>query len=217
MKTEQIKSALQQLELVFCRVVLRYDVPSCAMPCNCNLCYAVLPGASLCDDSRIRREDHPDLRVLPSGSLRKAILPFSLWTWFSRRLPGAALCGISRDGGGGECGEGRGFLCVLKSLLSRAMCVLVMITLLPYLHLILTVCLSKIHAVVALQEQIKQVAARAKDNDKRSLTQLDQLQNELDGYVAADCPMCGSYMIRAIGLSLTSSGNDSQEATSWLL
>lgn len=69
----------------------------------------------------------------------------------------------------------------------------------------------------ALQEQIKQVASRAKDNDKRSLTQLDQLQNELDSYVAADCPLCGNYMIRSIGMSLTGSEKEQLEAKTWAL
>jgi uncharacterized protein with von Willebrand factor type A (vWA) domain len=75
----------------------------------------------------------------------------------------------------------------------------------------------QVHAVATLQDQIKQVASRAKDNDKRSLTQLDQLQNELDGYVAADCPLCGNYMIRSIATSLTESEKDKMEAMTWVL
>lgn len=76
---------------------------------------------------------------------------------------------------------------------------------------------EEVLAVAALQEQLKQVAARAKDNDKRSLAQLDQLQNELDGYVAADCPLCGTYMIRSIGVSLVASEKDISEAKTWEL
>jgi hypothetical protein len=70
--------------------------------------------------------------------------------------------------------------------------------------------------VISLEEQIRTVSARAKDNDKRSMNQLEQLQNELDSYLAADCPICGNYMIRSLGMSLISE-HETIEAKSWEL
>mmetsp|Transcript_13019 Transcript_13019/g.19636 ORF Transcript_13019/g.19636 Transcript_13019/m.19636 type:complete len:1090 (-) Transcript_13019:185-3454(-) len=75
---------------------------------------------------------------------------------------------------------------------------------------------TDVKLALSLEEQIKGVAARAKDNDKRSLAQLEQLQAELDGLIAADCPLCGDSMIRSVGRSLISSG-DALEAKSWEL
>lgn len=46
------------------------------------------------------------------------------------------------------------------------------------------------------------------------MNQLEQLQNELDNYIAADCPLCGNYMIRSLGVSLISE-QESIEAKSW--
>jgi hypothetical protein len=48
------------------------------------------------------------------------------------------------------------------------------------------------------------------------MTQIDYLQGELDGYIAADCPLCGYAMIHNIGLPLISD-KDREEAESWLL
>lgn len=69
---------------------------------------------------------------------------------------------------------------------------------------------------MSLEEQIRTVSTRVKDNDKRSMNQLEQLQNELDGYLASDCPLCGNYMIRSLGLSLISE-QEMVEAKSWEL
>jgi len=80
---------------------------------------------------------------------------------------------------------------------------------------------ADIQQVASLKEQISAVSARAKDADKRSMVQMEHLQAELDGLVAADCPLCGDYMIRSTGLSLLPSGlnpGDLQdEAKSWEL
>jgi hypothetical protein len=51
---------------------------------------------------------------------------------------------------------------------------------------------------------------------------MEHLQAELDALVAADCPLCGDYMIRSTGLSLLSSGlssttNMEDESKSWEL
>lgn len=81
---------------------------------------------------------------------------------------------------------------------------------------------ADIQLVASLKEQISAVSARAKDADKRSMVQMEHLQAELDALVAADCPLCGDYMIRSTGLSLLSSGlssttNMADESKSWEL
>jgi hypothetical protein len=47
--------------------------------------------------------------------------------------------------------------------------------------------------------------------------QLESLLAELDGYIAADCPLCGLAMIRAVSVPLIVVEKDSQEAISWEL
>ena len=51
------------------------------------------------------------------------------------------------------------------------------------------------------------------------MAQQEILQNELDGYIAADCPLCGSMMIKQVGLPLIALENpaDAAEAASWEL
>lgn len=46
------------------------------------------------------------------------------------------------------------------------------------------------------------------------MNQLEQLQNELDSYIAVDCSLCGNFMIRSLGVSLISE-QESTEAKSW--
>ena len=60
------------------------------------------------------------------------------------------------------------------------------------------------------------MAARATDADKRALAQQEYLQNELDGYVAADCPLCGYLMIASLAQPLITE-YDIEEAKSWSL
>ena len=71
----------------------------------------------------------------------------------------------------------------------------------------------QLEAVKILDGQIRAISNRAKD-DKRAMAQLEFLQNELDGFVAADCPLCGYVMIRSLALPLISP-EDSVEAKSW--
>jgi hypothetical protein len=71
--------------------------------------------------------------------------------------------------------------------------------------------------VSKIEDQI--VSLRSKllqETDKRAQMQLEYLQTELDGFVGADCPLCGFAMVRSIGQSLLSSETD-EELTSWLL
>jgi len=72
---------------------------------------------------------------------------------------------------------------------------------------------KQLEAVNVLNEQIRVISRRAKD-DKRAMAQQEYLQNELDGYIAADCPLCGYVMIRSLSLPLISE-DDAADAASW--
>jgi len=72
---------------------------------------------------------------------------------------------------------------------------------------------KQLEAVNVLNEQIRVISRRAKD-DKRAMAQQEYLQNELDGYIAADCPLCGYVMIRSLSLPLISE-DDAKDAASW--
>ncbi len=74
---------------------------------------------------------------------------------------------------------------------------------------------KQLEAVTILNDQIRSISRRAKD-DKRAMAQQEYLQNELDGYIAADCPLCGYVMIRSLSMPLISS-DDALEAKSWEL
>lgn len=52
---------------------------------------------------------------------------------------------------------------------------------------------------------------------KRAAQQLAALQSELDGYLAAECVLCGGVMIRSIEAPLVESEADAQEALRWSL
>lgn len=74
----------------------------------------------------------------------------------------------------------------------------------------------------SLSEQINSLSNKivkdSQNNDKRVMLQLDLFQNELDSYIAADCPLCGDIMIKLVAVSLCNTGNpqaDAKEAKSW--
>ena len=75
---------------------------------------------------------------------------------------------------------------------------------------------AQLIAVRRLEEQLRAVVARVKDADKRAMAQQEHLQNELDGYIAADCPLCGYVMIRSLSVPLVTE-SDNEEAASWRL
>ncbi len=52
--------------------------------------------------------------------------------------------------------------------------------------------------------------------NKKVAAQLEMLQNELDGYIAAECAFCGSVMIRLVGVPLIGV-EDEEEAKLWTL
>ena len=68
--------------------------------------------------------------------------------------------------------------------------------------------------VRSIENQLAILAVRVKEADKRALAQQDCLQTELDGYIAADCPLCGFAMIKSLAVSLVSD-SDFNEAKSW--
>jgi hypothetical protein len=75
---------------------------------------------------------------------------------------------------------------------------------------------SQLSTVKSLEEQLRFVSARAKDNDKRALVQQELLQNELDGFIAADCPLCGYVMIASLSQPLITA-EDESDLASWKL
>jgi len=74
---------------------------------------------------------------------------------------------------------------------------------------------AQLNTVKGLEDQLRVVAVRAKDNDKRALAQQEFLQNELDGFIAADCPLCGFVIIRSLSIPLVP--DDSDESAAWRL
>lgn len=67
-----------------------------------------------------------------------------------------------------------------------------------------------------LMESMQSLAVRAKDSDSRARSALESLQAEVDGLIAADCPLCGYSMINAVSCSLIPA-EESKEAASWKL
>lgn len=74
----------------------------------------------------------------------------------------------------------------------------------------------QMRAVADLEERVKALSSRARDDDKRALTQLEYALSELDGYFAGECPLCGSVMIRSIGVPLVLP-EDEEQAAMWAL
>lgn len=51
---------------------------------------------------------------------------------------------------------------------------------------------------------------------KRKAAQLEALQSEVDGYLAAECPLCGDLMIRTVGAPLLSEEEEARgDARAW--
>jgi hypothetical protein len=76
---------------------------------------------------------------------------------------------------------------------------------------------TQLHHVRGLEEQLKLSASRTKDaSDKRALALMEYLQTELDGCIAADCPLCGFAMIKSLGVPLITP-DDADDLKSWAL
>ena len=73
-----------------------------------------------------------------------------------------------------------------------------------------------------LNEQLNQLHIKMNrdyqtNTDKRLQQSIEYVQNELDGLIANDCPLCGDIMIQLVGISLihTNTLKDNQEKLSW--
>ena len=75
----------------------------------------------------------------------------------------------------------------------------------------------QVEAVVDLQEKLKIAAKRAQDLDRRAMIQQEYLQNEIDGYIAAECPLCGDAMVRSVGKSLINEETKYEELRFWAI
>ena len=60
------------------------------------------------------------------------------------------------------------------------------------------------------------IAGAKESGNKRVLAKLELLQTELDGYIAAECALCGSVIIKMVAEPLISA-EDVEEAKSWSL
>ena len=74
---------------------------------------------------------------------------------------------------------------------------------------------AQLQTVKSLEVEIRSISSRSKD-DKRSMARLEYLQHELDGCIAADCPLCGYVMIRSLSTPLVSE-EDKAESSTWIL
>ncbi len=77
---------------------------------------------------------------------------------------------------------------------------------------------SELHDIKALEESIRKASISAKDpSDKRATTQYEYLLAELDGLIAADCPLCGYAMIRSLSVPLINTDEEIECMKSWAL
>jgi hypothetical protein len=76
---------------------------------------------------------------------------------------------------------------------------------------------NQLQAIKSLEDSLRALATRVKDLDNRARAQQESLQQELDGYIAADCPLCGYVMINSISTSLISEEEKKKEALFWSL
>ena len=67
-----------------------------------------------------------------------------------------------------------------------------------------------------LQKLEEQISYYADKNDQNSQMQLEFLKNELDGYVASDCPLCGFCVINSLKESILTNESEN-EISSWSL
>ncbi len=69
-----------------------------------------------------------------------------------------------------------------------------------------------------VEELLRGLTSKGKDLslDHRARAQQEALQLELDGYIAADCPLCGYVMIQSLTLPLVGE-RDAAEAKLWAI
>ena len=71
-------------------------------------------------------------------------------------------------------------------------------------------------ALKIVEDQLKSINGRVKDNDRRAIAQQEALQTEMDNYIGCDCPLCGNIMIKSLNTPLVTD-LDAEEARSWEL
>ena len=70
--------------------------------------------------------------------------------------------------------------------------------------------------IESILEKHRGIAGPKESGNKRVMAKLELLQTELDGYIAAECALCGSVIIKLVGEPLISP-SDMPEAESWSL
>lgn len=75
-------------------------------------------------------------------------------------------------------------------------------------------------AVNDLQEQLSAESMAGLNGvavgvNKRKSTQLEAIQTEIDGYLAAECPFCGDIMISSINQPLISEEEEHNDLSDW--
>lgn len=75
---------------------------------------------------------------------------------------------------------------------------------------------QQFHALESLLDSLKSLTGRGKEFDNRTRIQYENIQAEIDNFVAADCPLCGSAMISSLMNPLVDD-SASMEAKSWEL
>jgi hypothetical protein len=78
-----------------------------------------------------------------------------------------------------------------------------------------TLPIGQLPVLKSVEESLKLLTMKVKDLDTRARSQQEALQQELDGFIGADCPLCGYAMINLIGKSLISNEEMAKDAFKW--
>lgn len=75
---------------------------------------------------------------------------------------------------------------------------------------------AKVAALQTIREAIQNITSKSRELDARSRVQFEALREEMDDFIAADCPLCGFSMIQSLMQPLISN-EAAEEAKSWLI
>ena len=76
---------------------------------------------------------------------------------------------------------------------------------------------STVELVVSIEKRLRSLVIRTKDADRRAIIQQESLQNEIDSYIAGECPLCGEVIIKYISKPLISEEDVRHESKLWNL